>query len=290
MGTQKQSNRSWQRALSLVSLGMIFTGLLAITACKKSSDDNQPGGTIAATPCTATCNGTIYTGVPGLAAPTAYTYGLNSGFCGCAYGTRPIYHPEWGFACVQANTIAYSAYLGYNSSTIYQAQNVAALNMQQINYSPVQYGSENNCFSSVAASCDVRAAGSCTNGGFCRPIGGGSSVGVCTTGAGVDSYNSGNPAVTPYSNSPYSNNYMANPYYGGGYYAGAAFGVGAYGTGPQYGTGYGSASPYAPPYTSGNGAFGNNCSYRSTSWGGTTYGCSYGNNNSAYPTGSGIPR
>lgn len=224
-----------------IASALLLTGLLSLAACQKKSDGS--GGEVATTPCTATCNNTVYSTLPGLTTPTSYTYGTNGGFCGCSYGNRPIYNGDWGFACVPANTLTYSAYWGYNTSTIYQAQNTAALNMQQVSYSPLQYGADNNCFTAVAASCDVRAANSCTNGGFCRPIGGGSSVGVCTTGVGVDNYNAGvTTTTTTY------DPYYTNPYYGG-----------YYGAGGYYGGGYGQS----------------NCRYKTNSWGLSYYTCGF---------------
>jgi hypothetical protein len=233
---------STMRVLSALLLG----GLLTLGACKKKDDGGGAGGgNVAATPCTATCDSSVYSTLPGLTNPTAYTYGANGGFCGCGYGNRPIYNSQWGFACVPSNTLNYSAYWGYNTSTIYQSQNTQAMNMQQVSYTPLQYGADSNCFSSIAASCDVRAVNSCTNGGTCRPIGGGSSVGVCTTGTGVDNYNATtttNPVYDAY-----------NPYYNYGYNSGYGYNNGGYSSGGAN----------------------SNCRYRQNSWGFYYYSCGF---------------
>jgi hypothetical protein len=218
---------------------VLFGSLLTLAACKKKDDGGGEGaGTVATTPCASTCNNTVYSTLPGLITPTAYTYGAN-GFCGCAYGTRPIYNYEWGFACVPASTLTYSSYWGYNTGSIYQPQNFVPTNMQQVSYNPLQYGGDtNNCFHGVAASCDVRVANTCGGGATCRPIGGGSTVGVCTSAVGgVDAYNSGSTY------DPYNNHYYNGYYNGGGYNHGG--------------------------YNHGN------CSYRRNSWGLMYYKCGF---------------
>jgi len=232
---------------------LLLGALLALGACAKSGGDNGGGGgQIAQTPCNApqggSCNPGVYSQNPGLQipAPQAYTAGYSGGYCGCSSGYRPIYNPQWGFACAPANTFTYENYVGYSYQSIYQSQNNSGLNAQQIYYSPLQYGGQGSCFSDFALSCDVRIANSCTNGGQCRAIGGGSSIGVCTSGVGVDSYNTGTTNIN------YPGYYGNDGYYGnGGYYGGGYYG-------------------YGGNYNSGN------CRYRTNSWGLSYYYCAPG--------------
>lgn len=241
------------RHWNLLFGSLVFGAMLGLAACAKSGGDNggAGGGQIAQTPCNApqggSCNPGYYNQMQGLQipAPQAYTAGYNGGYCGCAGGYRPIFNPQWGFACAPANYLNYESYVGYNYQSVYQSQNMSGLNAQQIYYSPLQYGGQQgSCFSDFALSCDVRIANSCSNGGQCRAIGGGSTIGVCTNGYGVDTYNTGYTT----SNYPYNN----NGYYGsgGGYYNGGYYNGGNYNSG--------------------------NCRYRTNSWGLSYYYCAPG--------------
>jgi hypothetical protein len=229
-------------------IGYLIVGTaLTLGACAKSDNGGGGGGggggQIAQTPpppCNGpqgvSCNPGFYGQDPSLIIPQAYVNGMNNGYCGCQLGYRPIYNPQWGFACAPANTFGYQNYVGYNYNSIYQGQNYGQLTTQQIYYTPLQYGgTTGSCFSDFALSCDVRVANSCSNGGQCRPVGGGSAIGVCTQGYGVDQYNSG-----------YYGNY--NGYGYGGY-------------------GYGGYNGYS------NGS--NNCKYRTTSYGLSYYYCGF---------------
>jgi hypothetical protein len=236
-------NRSkWNILCGSILLGAALT----LGACAKSGGDNGGGGSgqIAQTPCNSpqggSCNPGVYSQYPGLQipAPQAYTTGYSGGYCGCSAGYRPIFNPQWGFACAPANYFTYDSYMGYSYQSLYQGQNMSGLNAQQVYYSPLQYGGQGSCFSDFALSCDVRTPGTCTNGGQCRAIGGGSTIGVCTNGYGVDTYNTGYTGTT----NPY---YSGNPYYGG-YYS----------NGGNYNS--------------------NGCSYRTNSWGLSYYYCSPG--------------
>lgn len=204
------------RALTPLIGVFLLGGLLSLSACKKKDDGGAPPGAptqgvVATTPCAATCD-TSYTGITGLAAPQSYVYGVNNGFCGCGPGMRPIYNSTWGYACVQASYLVYNQYLGYNTSSIYAAQNLAPTNMTQITYAPLPYGGQNNCFATAAAACNVRDVNSCGAGGFCRPIGGGSSIGVCTNqnNPGYDTYNTAYPTPYNYNSGYYDSGYNGN--------------------------------------------------------------------------------
>ncbi len=226
-------------------LPALFLGIgLFLSACAKSSDSNGGGGggggTVADTPCNGpSCysqNGGGYFLPPPV--PNPYLYGPNGGYCGCSVGQRPVFNPQWGYACVSTQYMTYNYYLGYSANNLYgfQGQNTIPLNNSPIAYSPLPYGGTANCQQNIAASCDTRATPACTNGGICRPIGGGSSIGVCTTGQGIESYYP--PTPGPY---------------------------GGYGYG-----GYPGAYPGAYP----NGQYGN-CTYKQTSWGGTVWTCGW---------------
>lgn len=230
------------RSLNMLNLFVpLFMGaMLTLAACAKK-DDGGGSGVVATTPqaCNTTANGTcdpsFYGNQPGLVIPgiQTYTYGQTNGYCGCQTGYRPIYSYQYGFACAPTNYMNYSGYMGYNINSIYQAQNTYPTTMGQIYYNPITYGGQSNCYQSVATSCDVRIANSCANGGACRAIGGGSTVGVCTTGTGYDNYGG----------------------VGGGYN-----GYYPYGGGYGYNNGYGYG---------GN----NNCTVRTNSWGFSYYYC-----------------
>lgn len=192
--------------LSFITMSFAVIGSLMLSACAKSGGDSnnggQPTGTIVDTPCSgSSCYnqyGNGYFSPPPV--PNPYIYGANNGYCGCSAGQRPVYNPTWGFACVSSQQLTYNFYLGYSAQYLYEipSQNTIPLNMSQINYSPLPYGGTANCFQHIAAACDVRVSNPCTNGGQCRPVGGGSSIGVCTNGQGIENYYPQNPYPHPY--------------------------------------------------------------------------------------------
>jgi hypothetical protein len=244
-----------QRSMTKIKVALLTTVLgsaLILTACGNKGGDG--GGTVAQTPCNGPttaggCNPGAYSQTPGLTVPNAVPYynGSVNGYCGCENNSRPIYNPQWGFACAPTSYFQNSSYMGYSYGSIFQPQNYGNANMQQISYSPASYGGS-SCYTNFASSCDVRIANSCGTNGYCRAIGGASTVGLCTTGNGTDYYN-GNNYNSGYNNSGYPNpnygTYTVYPgYMTGGYYSG--------GYGGYYGGGYGG---------------GGNCRYRQNSWG-----------------------
>ena len=96
-----------------------------------------------------------------------------TGACGCPSGYRPVMSQYYGFSC------APDAYFNNYSVTWYnwgyfagQYQNMQWVNNPQVNFS-------NNSCNQIAQGCDVRL-NNCSAGQFCQPVGGGSTIGLCT--------------------------------------------------------------------------------------------------------------
>ncbi len=197
--------------------------VVGLAACAK-----KDSGGVADTPqCNVpniNCSPQIYSQM-GYNVPPVSAFNGN-GYCGCTAGTRPIYNPSYGISCAPDSFSAYAQYVTIGMVAQGQtltAQNTYPLNQPQQYYSGVNPGgyAGSNCFQNFAYSCDVRnnaangANGQC-NGGYCRAISGGSTVGVCSTTQGYDSGN-----MTYNYNTPYNSNNLIYGYpnylgYGGG--------------------------------------------------------------------------
>lgn len=96
------------------------------------------------------------------------------GYCGCPSGYSPVYGSTFGVSC------APNAYFN-NWSVVWMnvgffggpAQNQAWLNSPQVHYSG------NGTCGQMAQGCDVRL-NNCSAGYMCRPVAGGSTIGLCS--------------------------------------------------------------------------------------------------------------
>jgi hypothetical protein len=135
---------------------------------------------------------------------------------------------SWGVSCAPDNWFPTSSY--YATYTVqgfyYLPQNGQWTSTQQATYSPAVSGSVNGCGAQVSAICDLRVPNSCAGGAVCRAASGGSYLGLCTTGTGVDNYQ--------YQPAPSSCRYVSNGY--AYYYTCGYGGYGIYGN--DYGYGY----------------------------------------------------
>lgn len=192
---KKEQNSNSNLVLNLLIAVCAMTAM----ACANNggSDSNQQVATtpqscnIPGQPATA-CNPGYYLdqGSPYGIYPYPYT---NNGVCGCGPGFRSIYNQAWGIACAPISIFnsGYNYGGGYSYGYAYFnwgsfAQNQGWVNIPQANYNPAISGNL-NC--NVGVACDTRNPNSCTNGAACRPIGGGSAMGLCTSGRGEDNYN-----------------------------------------------------------------------------------------------------
>ncbi len=108
-----------------------------------------------------------------------YQYGTN-GFCQCPNGSRPVYNSTMGLGCMSNATLDAGAipYQSYNWN--YSTNTWMNVNPTQYQpYSGAITTSTVGCFNNVIVACDSRVAQSCGVGGYCRPVGGGSSLGLC---------------------------------------------------------------------------------------------------------------
>jgi hypothetical protein len=152
------------------------------------------------------CNGQAYNGQ----LPNSWQYGAwqwptqwqpSYGNCGCTAGMTAVYYQSFGMACAPNaylsnqnngyNNYGYSNN-GYNNNygggfnvqfnwgwNFGPSQNTQGNNIPQTNYSNTY---NNSCGQqSVARGCDVRTANACGYG-YCQPVGGGSTIGICIDG------------------------------------------------------------------------------------------------------------
>lgn len=204
----------------IFTLLMIVT-MFALTGCQPPNDDNNNNGTsapvYAQTPCNpndlTNCqngNASIYNNnqIQFLNYQGSYT----NGFCGCPAGYRPIINPYIGLSCAPATFFhgfqnSYRMW-GYNYQSIgitnQPGQNGQWSSIPQVTYAPALSGTQ-NCFANAAATCDLRQTNSCGNGGVCRPTGGGSYLGICSYGRGVESYQSANGCIQRSANGSHIN-------------------------------------------------------------------------------------
>lgn len=128
-----------------------------------------------------------------------YQNNFAGGLCGCPSGSRPVYNNTGGLGCMTTQYMVpgygYNSY-GWNSVGSYW------YNIPQVAYQPFVSNSGSNCFNDVAYVCDVRLNNTCGGNGYCRPMTGGSAIGLCVTNPG--SYN--------------NTSYGTQGYYGGYWY------------------------------------------------------------------------
>lgn len=164
---------------------LMFATLTMLTACEKNEDKGQ---VIAQTP-VLTCNIPGQTNCnPGVYQQagwqvTAYQYSYSNGFCGCPVGSRPVISPQYGIGCAPAGAFQPQVqYAGYGTPS-----NGHWTNTPQISFNPAISGT-NNCYADAAKSCSVRGVNTCASGQTCRPVGGASDLGLCTSGYGQENY------------------------------------------------------------------------------------------------------
>lgn len=112
-----------------------------------------------------------------------YGYGNNywggyRGSCSCPAGYRPVYSGVIGMGCVQVNYFA-----PYASSAIFWG-NIGGtytgyVNIPQISNMDTSAYQGDSCYNTVAQSCYLNQANSCSVG-YCRAIGNGQTLGICT--------------------------------------------------------------------------------------------------------------
>lgn len=166
---------------------------LTLAACQKNEDSPPPNAT--PPPCSAgfitpNCipsNGYYPTGnwQNGAWYWPSGSIQPNQGNCGCNSGYGPVYGGNMGFACAPLNYMAqypvtyYPSYPTGGATTFnWGFWNSPAQNTQWNNI-PQNYYQQ--CASATAQGCDVRQ-NNCPNGGYCQPVSGGSTIGVCVRG------------------------------------------------------------------------------------------------------------
>ncbi len=128
----------------------------------------------------------------------SYQWSNSNGFCGCAAGYRPVMNSSWGISCAPAgffpNMNNGYGYYGYSYRNVYYgqyyAQNGQWSSIPQVAYNPAVYGANSNCYATAASVCDIRS-NNCPGGSVCRATSGGSYLGICTYGTGVEYYGGG---------------------------------------------------------------------------------------------------
>lgn len=168
---------------------VIFGALLTLTACDPNKDSSTNDGQIYAqtpVPCNipgqSNCNPSIYQQNNWIVA--SYQYSYANGFCGCPAGTRPVMSPQYGIGCAPTGVFQQQyQYAGWG-----QPSNNHWTSIPQVTYTPAVSGSTGNCYAEAGRSCSVRAANSCGAGKTCRPVGGASDLGLCTSGYGQETY------------------------------------------------------------------------------------------------------
>lgn len=177
---------------------LIFTvvcgAFMMLAACqdsKSNSNNNTNNGIYAQTPVVTcnlpgqtNCNPGVYQQQNWQVYP--YQAGFSNGFCGCPVGTRPVMSPQYGIGCAPNDVFMTNyQYSGWG----YYPSNNQWTNIPQVTYNPAVSGTNGaNCFSDAAKICSVRSANSCGGTATCRPVGGGSDLGLCTNSYGQENY------------------------------------------------------------------------------------------------------
>jgi hypothetical protein len=112
-----------------------------------------------------------------------YTNGTNGNFCSCPAGQRPVYNGQFGLGC--ANITAMDGTAGSAIYWSWQSNNNQWVNMPQSSNTQGYFGNTTSCYKTVMQSCLVDEPNSCGAGVTCRVVGGGSRLGICTTGGTV---------------------------------------------------------------------------------------------------------
>lgn len=187
------TNKVLMCGIAILSVGLI--------SCANNNNDNGggvgPNQEIAVTPQACNIPGQLNCN-PGYFNAFGQPWGIQlpfqnnfaNGFCGCPQGMRPIMNQQWGLACAPVFMLNFNN-LGFVYHTFqfsFFAQNTGWSGVPQANYNPAISG---NLSCQVTTACDTRIANACVNGGVCRPVGGGSAIGLCTIGSGIENYNPG---------------------------------------------------------------------------------------------------
>ena len=189
---------------TISSFFAIALAVSALVACQKNDGGGNSGGDggVQATTPAQNCN------IPGTSSDQCnpatynqlvpntfinYQWSFSGGFCGCPIGYRPVMNPQWGISCAPLNYFGGlnpTQFAGYSyQQVITSSQNGQWSSIPQITYSPAVSGNGNNCYANASSVCDTRS-NSCGTGGVCRPTSGGSYIGLCTYGTGIDTYGS----------------------------------------------------------------------------------------------------
>jgi hypothetical protein len=200
-------NRSGPLAKSFLPLLTLFL-ILSVNGCgdsKESTKVDNSATTPLNTAClngTASCNPSQYYQYPGFLPHFPQLtpgYGGTYQWCGCTYGTYPVYHGQLGSGCIQSGYAApfinsgYFFYIGAGFQAfpyvghpgrawmgpLLPPNNQHWVNTPQMPAVGDNYGS--SCQQNALYACFVDVPGSCGNTGFtCRPTSGGSRLGVCS--------------------------------------------------------------------------------------------------------------
>ena len=191
---------------SLFSMMAMLIFAVIVSSCAKSDDG---GSKSAATPLdascvngSASCNGAVYNQYP----YTQYNtfrgggYGTN-GWCGCPYGSLPVYNSVNGAGCIQQqwynNYVGYaggfSFYFGANWQLTpwsgYMNQTYAPNNNHWVNIPQISgyqgypqgyaYAGNLNCAGRAVQGCQTNVQNSCPAGYACRQTGPATNLGIC---------------------------------------------------------------------------------------------------------------
>jgi hypothetical protein len=190
----------------MTKTALVFISALAIIACQKNHS-NDSGGSFATTPpqnCADLNNPACTPSQPQYYQQNApqfinYQWEFRNGFCGCPAGYRPVFNNSWGLACApghwQPTYTYYSALSVDVQSLFYGPQNGQWTSIPQMTYSPATSGSVSACGAQASLVCDIRVPSSCRSGSQCIATGGGTYMGLCTTGTGSERFYPQQPAT-----------------------------------------------------------------------------------------------
>ena len=123
-----------------------------------------------------------------------YSYGSNSGYV------------RWGYSYSTINNYGNYGHSQHQGGITQQpGQNSQWSSIPQVTYSAALSGTNSNCYTQAAATCDLRAANSCGGNGVCRPTGGGTYLGICSYGRGAENYQQANGCIQRTNNGGYYN-------------------------------------------------------------------------------------
>ncbi len=179
----------------------VFLFSLMLVGCQKD-DSSESGGSFATTPnptqnCVDASNPACIPPQPNYYQQNApqfinYQWNYANGFCGCPSGYRPVFNYNWGLACApgfwQPNYSYYNVVAINVQSLFNSPQNGQWTSIPQMTYSPATSGSASACGAQASVVCDTRNPATCTGGSQCIAVGGGTYMGLCTTGSGNETF------------------------------------------------------------------------------------------------------